>query len=96
VPIFDPHFPENSYGFRPGRSAVQAVRKAREHQHGGKRWVVDLDLEKFFDFVNHDILLARVRRRVADPVLLSLIGRNLKRFIEEDLNPVFLTSCASF
>lgn len=78
VPIYDPHFSDHSYGFRPGRSAVQAVRKAQAHQHDGRRWVVDLDLEKFFDFVNHDILLARLRRRVADPVLLSLIGRYLR------------------
>lgn len=78
VPIFDPHFSDHSYGFRPGRSAVQAVRKARKHQHSGRRWVVDLDLEKFFDYVNHDILLARVGRRVSDRVLLGLIGRYLR------------------
>lgn len=78
TPLFDPHFSEYSYGFRPGRSAVQAVKKAREHQHQDKRWVVDLDLEKFFDQVNHDLLLARVRRRVQDPVLLKLIGRYLR------------------
>ncbi len=64
VPIFDPHFSDHSYGFRPGFSAVQAVQKARTHQHNGRRWVVDLDLEKFFDLVNHDILLARLRRRM--------------------------------
>lgn len=84
VPIFDPHFSDHSYGFRPGRSAVQAVRKAREHQHNGRRWVVDLDLEKFFDFVNHDILLARLRRRIADPVLLQLIGRYLRAGMMEN------------
>lgn len=84
VPIFDPHFSVHSYGFRPGRSAVQAVRQAREHQHSGRRWVVDLDLEKFFDFVNHDILLARVRRRVQDPLLLSLIGRYLRAGVMEN------------
>ena len=78
TPIFDPHFSEFSYGFRPSRSAVQAVCKARDHQHQGKRWVVDVDLEKFFDQVNHDLLLARVRRRVQDPVLLKLIGRYLR------------------
>ena len=55
--VFDPHFSENSYGCRPGRSAVQAARKAREYQYEGKCWVVDLDLEKFFDLVNHDILM---------------------------------------
>lgn len=77
-PMFDPHFSENSYGFRPGRSAEQAVRKAREYQHEGKRWVVDLDLEKFFDLVNHDILMQCLRKRVQDPVLLKLIGRYLR------------------
>jgi len=84
VPKFDPYFSDHSYGFRPRRSAVQAVRKAREHQHLGKRWVVDLDLEKFFDYVNHDLLLARVRRRVQDPVLLQLIGRYLRAGMIED------------
>ena len=83
-PIFDPHFSEQSYGFRPQRSAVEAVCKAREHQHKGKRWVVDLDLEKFFDYVNHDLLLARIRRRVSDPVLLSLIGRYLRAGMMEN------------
>lgn len=77
-PIFDPHFSDHSYGFRPGRSAVEAVRKAQAHQHSGRRWVVDLDLEKFFDYVNHDILLARLRRRIKDPVLLRLIGSCLR------------------
>lgn len=82
-PIFDPRFSDHSYGFRPGCSAVQAVRKAQKHQHSGRRWVVDLDLEKFFDNVNHDILLARLRRQVKDPVLLGLIGSYLRAGIME-------------
>lgn len=78
VPLFDPHFSENSYGFRPGRNAEQAVRKARDFQHEGRRWVVDLDLEKFFDHVNHDILMQCLRERVQDSLLLSLIGKYLR------------------
>jgi len=83
TPIFDPHFSEESYGFRPKRSAQQAVRKAQSYQHEGKRWVVDLDLEKFFDVVNHDILMQSLRKRVNDTVLLKLIGRYLRSGIME-------------
>ena len=72
-PIFDPGFSESSYGFRPGRSAHQAVLKAREYAAAGKRWVVDMDLEKFFDRVNHDILMARLARKIADKRVLKLI-----------------------
>ena len=53
-PMFEPAFSESSYGFRPGRNAHQAVQAAKRHVTGGKRWVVDVDLEKFFDRVNHD------------------------------------------
>jgi len=72
-PIFDPDFSESSYGFRPGRSAHQAVLKAREYAAAGRRWVVDMDLEKFFDRVNHDILMARLARKIADKRVLKLI-----------------------
>jgi len=72
-PIFDPGFSESSYGFRPGRSAHQAVLKAREYAAAGKRWVVDMDLEKFFDRVNHDILMARLARKIGDKRVLKLI-----------------------
>ena len=72
-PLFEPHFCEHSYGFRPGRSAHQAVRAAREHQRQGKRWVVDLDLASFFDEVNHDLLIAKVRHRVKDVRMIKLI-----------------------
>jgi RNA-directed DNA polymerase len=77
-PIFDPTFSEESYGFRPGRSAHQALKRAREHVRAGQRWVVDLDLEKFFDRVNHDVLMARVARRVKDKRVLRLIRRYLQ------------------
>ena len=65
--VFEPGFSESSYGFRPGRSAHDAVLKAREYVAGGKRWVVDMDLEKFFDRVNHDVLMARVRQTPGRP-----------------------------
>lgn len=76
-PLWDPEFSPHSYGFRPGRSAAQAVKAAQDHIHSGKRWVVDMDLEKFFDRVNHDVLMARVARRVKDQRLLTLIRRYL-------------------
>lgn len=77
-PIFEPTFSDASYGFRPGRSAQQAVRKATEYIRAGKRWVVDMDLEKFFDRVNHDVLMARVARQVQDKQVLRLIRRFLE------------------
>lgn len=72
-PIFDPGFSESSYGFRPGRSAHQAVKKARDYVSEGRRWVVDMDLEKFFDRVNHDMLMVRVSRKIKDKRILTLI-----------------------
>lgn len=77
-PLFEPTFSEGSYGFRPGRSAHQAVRRAQAYIREGRRWVVDLDLEKFFDRVNHDVLLARVARAVSDARVLKLIRRFLE------------------
>ena len=77
-PIFDPFFSNHSYGFRPGRGAHQAVLQAREYVSGGRRWVVDMDLEKFFDNVNHDILMSRVGRRVGDRRVLAVIRRYLQ------------------
>jgi len=77
-PIFDPFFSPHSYGFRPGRSAHQAVLQAREYVSDGRRWVVDMDLEKFFDHVNHDILMSRVGRRVGDRRVLAVIRRYLQ------------------
>ena len=77
-PLFDPTFCDVSFGFRPGRSAQQAVLRAREHIAAGHRWVVDLDLAKFFDRVNHDVLMSRVARRVKDKRVLLLIRRYLQ------------------
>jgi RNA-directed DNA polymerase len=70
---WDHTFSESSYGFRPGRSAHQAVARAQQHIAAGHRWVVDLDLEKFFDRVNHDKLMSQVAKRVKDRRLLRLI-----------------------
>jgi RNA-directed DNA polymerase len=78
MPIFDPDFSTSSYGFRPGRSAHDAVLAARSHVAGGRRFVVDLDLEKFFDRVNHDVLMARVARKVRDKRVLRLIRSYLQ------------------
>jgi len=83
TPIFDPTFSDDSYGFRPGRSAHQAVQRAREHIAAGHRWVVDLGLEKFFDTVQHDVLMSRVARRVKDKRVLRVIGRYLRAGIME-------------
>ena len=76
-PIFDRDFSAHSYGFRPGRSAHQAIEQARRYMEAGNRWVVDLDLEKFFDQVNHDLLMNRVARKIKDKRLLRLIRRYL-------------------
>lgn len=77
-PLFEPTFSEGSFGFRPRRGAHQAVRRAQAYIREGKRWVVDLDLEKFFDRVNHDVLMARVARQVNDARVLKLIRRFLE------------------
>jgi RNA-directed DNA polymerase len=82
-PLFDPDFSESSYGFRPGRSAHQAVLKARQYVAKSKRWVVDIDVEKFFDQVNHDILMSRVARKVKDKRVLTLVRRYLKAGVME-------------
>jgi RNA-directed DNA polymerase len=73
APIFEPQFSEASFGFRPGRSAHQAVRRAKAYVAEGYEWVVDLDIEKFFDRVNHDMLMARLARKVTDKRVLKLI-----------------------
>ncbi len=83
-PIFDKNFSESSYGYRPGRNAQQAVEQAWRFVCEGRRWVVDIDLEKFFDRVNHDILMARVARKVKDKRILLLIRRYLQAGIMED------------
>ena len=78
TPIFDPGFSESSYGSRPNRSAHGAIQQVKMIVKAGYRVVVDLDLEKFFDTVNHDALMSRVARKVTDKVLLRLIGRYLR------------------
>jgi RNA-directed DNA polymerase len=78
MPIFDPDFSGFSYGFRPGRSAHDAVRKVREYIQQGYRIAVDMDLSKFFDKVNHDVLMHRVARKIRDKHILRLIGKYLR------------------
>lgn len=78
TPIFDPTFSPSSYGFREGKRAHDAVRAAQSYLAEGYKWVVDMDLEKFFDRVNHDVLMARVARRVQDKRVLLLIRRYLE------------------
>lgn len=77
TPIYDPTFSENSYGFRPQRRGHDAVRKAKGYIEDGYRWVVDIDLEKFFDKVNHDKLMGLLAKRIDDKVLLNLIRKYL-------------------
>ncbi len=77
-PIFEPTFSEASYGFRPGRNAHQALRRAQQYVASGKRWVVDIDLEKFFDRVNHDLLMSKLAVRIGDVRVLKLIRRYLE------------------
>jgi len=79
TPIFDPSFSGHSYGFRPGRSAQDAMRAAQKYAQEGKDWVVDIDITKFFDHVNHDILMGRMARVIRDKRVLGLIGKCLRR-----------------
>lgn len=79
TPIFDPGFSEHSYGFRPGRSAQDAVRAAQRYAQQGRDWVVDLDIAQFFDHVHHDILMGRIAKLIRDKRVLSLIGSYLRR-----------------
>lgn len=78
TPVFDPGFSERSFGFRPGRSAHQAVERARRDIADGFEWAADLDLDRFFDRVQHDALMARVAKRVQDKQVLRLIRRYLE------------------
>lgn len=83
-PRWDPTFSDHSYGFRPGRRAHQAVARAQQYIAEGRRWVVDIDLEKFFDTVNHDWLVGRVARRMGDKRLIRLVRRFLRAGVLED------------
>ena len=78
TPIWEPQFSEHSYGFRPGRSAHDAVRAAQEYARTGKDWVVDLDITKFFDHVNWDILMGKIAKVIRDKRVLHLIGKYLR------------------
>jgi group II intron reverse transcriptase/maturase len=77
-PQIDPSFSDHSYGFRPGRRAHDAVRRAQGYVQSGRCWVVDVDLERFFDRVNHDVLMGRLAKRIADKRVLRLIRRYLE------------------
>jgi RNA-directed DNA polymerase len=83
-PLWEGEFSAHSYGFRPGRSAAMAIKAAQKHVRLGQRWVVDMDLEKFFDRVNHDVLMARVARKVKDQRVLKLIRRYLESGIMQN------------
>ena len=83
-PILDPTFSESSYGFRSGRGAHDALAKAKEFVAGGRDIVVDIDLEKFFDRVNHDVLMNRLSRHVDDKRMLKIIGRFLRARMMSD------------
>lgn len=89
TPIFDPHFSESSFGFRPKRSAHGALKQVQAHIKAGYRMAVDLDLAKFFDNVQHDVLMARLARRIRDKRLLNLIGKYLRAgvMVGEDVQP---------
>ncbi|MEJ2201774.1 MAG: group II intron reverse transcriptase/maturase [Desulfuromonadaceae bacterium] len=84
TPIFDPDFSASSFGFRPGRSAQDAVRQVREYLRQGYRFAVDIDLAKFFDTVDHDLLMTIVGRKVRDKRVLALIGRYLRAGVKVD------------
>lgn len=79
TPIYEPRFSEYSYGFRPGRSAHDAVAAAKRYAEQGKDWVVDIDIAQFFDHVNHDILMGRIAQVIRDKRVLHLIGKYLRR-----------------
>jgi RNA-directed DNA polymerase len=78
TPTYDPTFSDHSFGFRPGRNAHQAVRQAKKYIEVGHEWVVDMDLEKCFDRINHDILMGKISKRITDKRILRLIRRYLQ------------------
>jgi group II intron reverse transcriptase/maturase len=77
TPVFDPDFSQHSYGFRPGRSALEAVKAAQGYVQEGRTYVVDIDLERFFDRVNHDVLMGRLAKKIEDKRVLKLVRRYL-------------------
>lgn len=83
-PVFEEKFSDSSFGFRPGRSAHDAVKAAQSFVAGGKDWVVDIDLKSFFDEVNHDILMDKVGREIGDKRILRLMGKYLRSGVLED------------
>ena len=83
-PIFDPTFSEHSHGFRPGRRAHDAVREAQQYIQDGRRWVVDVDLERFFDRVNHDVLMGKLENRIGDRRVHRIIRRYLEAGVMAD------------
>jgi RNA-directed DNA polymerase len=83
-PLFDPDFSDSSFGYRKGKSAEQAVLQAQRYMQEGKRWVVNVDLSKFFDEVNHDVLMAKIKRKVRDKRMLKLMDRYLRTGIMQD------------
>lgn len=83
-PRFDPTFSKHSHGFRPGRRAHDAVREAQRYIREGRRWVVDVDLEKFFDRVNHDVLIGKLQNRIGDRRMLRIIRRYLEAGVMAD------------
>ena len=85
-PIFEAGFSESSYGFRPGRNAHQAVKAARQYVVEGRRVVVDMDLEKFFDRVNHDLLMEKLSKKIDDGRVLRLIRRFLADVLKLTVN----------
>jgi len=91
-PIFDPHFSESSCGFRLGRSAHDGVKQIKQYIRQGYKIAVDMDLSKFFDTVNHDVLMHRVSRRIEDKRVLKLIGKYLRAGVMVGKWP---TSCNS-
>ena len=91
-PIFDPEFSEYSYGFRPRRSAHGAVKQVQKYIESGNKYAVDLDLEKFFDTVNHDLLMHFVGQKVRDKMVLKLIGRYLRAGVKDRGNRISPTT----
>ena len=84
MPIYEPMFSDGSYGYRPGRSAKDAIQQVREYAEEGYRYAVSLDLSRYFDTLNHEILLNRLRKEVKDERVIQIIKRYLKSGVMED------------